>query len=201
MKRRLLLLVVLTCALVVLVFGVAAATASISVGDSRTARGHEQRAAASAPAGSDARFAFLSRQHSNRCSLQAAALRAMPMQMRLQGSCCFPMNRHAYRSQVAGLRAYARVDVIPRDPYDISVGLARRLFAYARSIRLSPPQARVYAAAMRLSDTKGPCCCHCWRWTAFMGMSKYLIARRGWSAADLARAIDLVEGCGGPLSA
>ena len=195
------LLAALTCALVLLVFGVAAGTARHSVGHSSTSRPEEQPAAASAPAGSDARFAVLSRQHSNRCSLQAAALLAMPMRMRLQGSCCFPMNRHAYRSQVAGLRVYARLEVVPRDPYDISVGLTRRLFAYAQSIRLSPPQARVYAAAMRLSDTKGPCCCRCWRWTAFMGMSKYLIARRGWSAPALARAIDLVEGCGGPVSA
>jgi len=157
-------------------------------------------AAVSAPVvtGSDAQFAFLSQQRSNRCSLQRAALEAMPSSMRLQGSCCFPMDLGAYRSQVQGLSRYVSISQIPRDPYDVPVSLAKRLLAYERAVHLSPAQVRTYAKAMRMSVTKGPCCCHCWRWDAFRGMSNYLIAQRGYSASQLARVIDLVEGCGGP---
>lgn len=158
-------------------------------------------AAISAPtaSGSDAEFRFLARQTSNRCSLQRSALEAMPDRMRLQGSCCFPMDLAAYRVQVHGLRRYVRIPQIPRDPYDVSVSLAKRLLAYEGAIHLSPAQQGTYARAMRSSDTKGPCCCHCWRWDAFRGLSDYLIAQRGWPAERLARVIDLVEGCGGSL--
>ncbi len=157
-------------------------------------------AAVSAVAGSTARFAFLTRQTSNRCGLGATALERMSDRSRLQGSCCSPMNMAAYRSQVGGLRAYSSVPQIPADPYDIPVSLAKRLLAYDRTIRLAPPQARVYASAMRMSRTKGPCCCHCWRWTAFRGLSKHLIAQRGWRSGTVAAVIDLVEGCGGPTN-
>lgn len=157
-------------------------------------------AAASAPlvSGSEAKFEFLSQQTSNRCSLERAALEAMPNSMRLQGSCCFPMNLGAYRSQVQGLRRYVSISQVPRDPYDVPVSLAKRLLGYERGIHLSSVQRRIYAQAMRMSVTRGPCCCHCWRWDAFRGLSNYLIARRGFSASQLAHVIDLVEGCGGP---
>ena len=194
---------------IVIVVGVAVAGGSaalaLSAGGATTASVRPAPAppgvvAVSAPVvtGSDARFAFLAQQRSNRCSLQRAALEAMPSSMRLQGSCCFPMDLGAYRSQVQGLGRYVSISQIPRDPYDVPVSLAKRLLAYERAIHLSPAQARTYAKAMRMSVTKGPCCCHCWRWDAFRGMSNYLIAQRGYSASQLARVIDLVEGCGGP---
>jgi hypothetical protein len=144
------------------------------------------------------RFAFLARQTSNSCGLEPGALMAMPDAMRLQGSCCFPMNRTAYAGQMRGLRTYADISAIPPDPYDVPVTLAKRLLAYDRTIRLSPGQALNYARAMRMSSTKGPCCCRCWRWYAFRGLSKYLIAGLGWHPAAVAAVIDLVEGCGGP---
>lgn len=156
------------------------------------------RAGAPAAAGSSARFAFLARQTSNSCGLEPAALKRMPARLRLQGSCCLPMNLAAYRSQVRGLRAYARVPEVPKDPYDIPVSLAKRLLAYDRAIHLSAAQQRVYWQAMRTSREKGPCCCHCWRWDAFRGLSKHLIARLGWRSGAVATVIDLVEGCGGP---
>jgi hypothetical protein len=43
---------------------------------------------------------------------------------------------------------------------------------------------------MAMSNEKGPYCCHCWRWTALEGMSKYLIARRHWTASAVALVID-----------
>lgn len=143
------------------------------------------------------KFAFLARQTSNSCGLQPHAIAAMSDRMRLQGSCCFAMDRAAYTSQVHGLYAYRGIAQIPSDPYDVPVSLAKRLFAYGHAIRLTLSQTRTYTAAMRMSKTKGPCCCHCWRWDAFRGLSRYLIADRGWRAAPLARVIGLVEGCGG----
>lgn len=156
--------------------------------------------AVDAPAsdGGTAKFAFLARQTSNSCGLQPQALAQMPDRMRLQGSCCFPMNLAAYQSQVRGLRAYRAISQIPRDPYDVPVSLAKRLLAYNAAIPLTTGQARTYARGMLMSREKGPCCCHCWRWDAFRGLSRYLIAERHWSPKRIATVIDLVEGCGGP---
>ncbi len=50
---------------------------------------------------------------------------------------------------------------------------------------------------MRQAPEKGPCCCHCWRWTAFQGLSSYLIAYRHWQAPPLAALIGNLDGCGG----
>jgi len=148
-----------------------------------------------APAGSHARFTFLASRSSNQCGLQAAAI---PRRGRLQGSCCSAMVEHAYREQVRGLRVYREVAQTPRDPYDIPATLAKRLLRYDRTIRLSGAQHRAYARAMAMSDQKGPCCCPCWRWNAFRGLSKFLIAERRWRPRRLATLIDLLEGCGGP---
>jgi hypothetical protein len=48
-----------------------------------------------------------------------------------------------------------------------------------------------------MSREKGPCCCRCWRWTAFEALSKYLVATRGWRPPRLARLIEALDGCGG----
>ena len=120
----------------------------------------------------------------------------MPDGMRLQGSCCFPMDLAAYRSQVRGLRADRAIPQIPPDPYDVPVSLAKRLLAYDRGTHLTRAQARTYWQAMRSSRLKGPCCC-CWRWYTFRGLSRYLIAERGWRAPAIAKLVDLLEGCGG----
>lgn len=148
--------------------------------------------------GSSSRFEFLAHRSSNSCTLNPSALERMPDKMRLQGSCCSAMNLGAYRSQVKGLRAYPSVRQIPQDPYDIPVRLAWELLGYDRTLSLSPAQTRVYEQAMRSSREKGPCCCHCWHWGAFRGLSKYLITDRGWRAGSVATVIDLLDGCGGP---
>ena len=82
-------------------------------------------------------------------------------------------------------------------PVDVPVALARRLLAY-RSITLTPAQHRIYNRATPLSETKGPCCCPCWRWDAFEGQAKYLITRRRYSAKQIAEVWSDEEGCGGP---
>ena len=164
----------------------------------RQARTPAARLVAPAPGDSfRARFAVLSGAHSNRCGMPASALDAMPAGARLQGSCCFPMDYHSYANQVRDLRRYATVDVIPKDPYDIPVSLAKRLIAY-QSIKLTPAQQRTYNRAKPLSKTKGPCCCPCWRWSAFGGQAKYLITRRHYPAQQIADVWSVEEGCGGP---
>ncbi len=144
------------------------------------------------------RFAVLSHAHSNRCGMPASALDSMPPGSRLQGACCFPMDYRSFVNQVHELNIrYATVDVIPKDPYDIPVSLAKRLIGY-QSIKLTPAQRRSYDRAKPLSATKGPCCCPCWRWTAFGGQAKYLITRRHYSAQQIANVWSAEEGCGGP---
>lgn len=87
--------------------------------------------------------------------------------------------------------------MIPKDPYDIPVSLVKRLTGY-QSIELTHAQQRIYERAKPLSSTKGPCCCPCWRWTAFGGQAKFLIARRHYTAQQIADVWSVEEGCGGP---
>ena len=148
-------------------------------------------------AGTEARFILLARRDSNRCSLRPADLMSYQAGRRLQGSCCAAMNRARYVHQVASLSRYAGITQIPADPYDIPAGLAQRLIRYQQTIRLTPAQQGIYRTAMRLTPEHGPCCCHCWRWTAFHGLSDYLIAQRHWQARQLATLIGDLNGCGG----
>ena len=143
------------------------------------------------------RFAVLSRRHSNQCGLAGSNFRTLAQDGRLQGSCCSAMVYSEYVRQIHGLKRYATVSEVPADPYDISVGLATRLVGYDRSITLTPSQQRVYDQAKKLSHEHGPCCCQCWRWTAFGGQAKELITRRRYTAAQIAHVWDLEDGCGG----
>jgi hypothetical protein len=105
------------------------------------------------------------------------------------------MDQSTYRGQAEGLAADALPE-IPRDPYDIPVALAQRLLGM-ESMPLTGADEATYAAAMRMSHDKAPCCCQCWRWHAFKGLASDLIARRDWPAGRVARVMDLVDGCGG----
>jgi hypothetical protein len=107
------------------------------------------------------------------------------------------MDLSAYEWQVKALRQYAAFPQIPRDPYDVPVSLARQLLHYNNATQLSTRQQATYDWAMHMSREKGPCCCHCWRWSTFRGMSKYLIVHAHWTSSQVALVIDDVEGCGG----
>jgi hypothetical protein len=146
------------------------------------------------------RFALLSGRHSNRCSLQAGSLETGAVSGRLQGACCTRIDFAHYKQQLRGLRRYHAVRLIPADPYDVPVGLAQRLVRFDREIRLDRAAQQTYDQAVRLSHEHGPCCCHCWRWTAFAGQAKQLIARRHYEAAQIAAIWDLENGCGGKVS-
>jgi hypothetical protein len=155
-------------------------------------------AGARAMPGSHARFRYLAAQRSNVCGLQADAIMRQADGTALRGSCCSAMDEHAYREQVRALRAFPRIREIPRDPYDVPVSLTKRLLRLDATISLTRGQRSTYRRAMRMSDQKAPCCCPCWRWNAFRGLTKYLITRRRWPAARIADLIDALEGCGGP---
>lgn len=145
----------------------------------------------------EARFAVLSRRHTNQCGLRAESLQSIAVDGRLQGSCCSPMTFGRYARQVRGLVRYRSVKQIPADPYDIPVSQAGQLLAYDREIQLTAQQQATYRHAMKLSDEHGPCCCHCWRWSAFEGQAKFLITRRGYAASQIAQVWNLEDGCGG----
>lgn len=147
--------------------------------------------------GSAARFIYLAAQRSNRCDLSPGSVNSMDGTDRLQGSCCTAMNETRYRSQVDALRRYRQDRLIPTDPNDVPVALAQRLLRADTNIKLSPGQRAAYRRAITIAPEGGPCCCHCWRWTAFRGLAKHLLARRGWSAAQVGGLIGNLDGCGG----
>lgn len=86
---------------------------------------------------------------------------------------------------------------IPADPYDIPAAPAQQLIGYRPALHLTAAQQRIYDTAMRLTPEKGPCCCRCWRWTAFQGFARYFISDRGWQVPGLAALISDLDGCGG----
>ncbi|MGH6931847.1 MAG: hypothetical protein ACREEE_05370, partial [Dongiaceae bacterium] len=125
-----------------------------------------------------------------------AAIPNMTPVSRLQGSCCSPMSRHRYGEQVAALKAYAAVPIIPADPYDVEAGLARKLLA-GYELELTAEEQRAYDYAIANSSEKGPCCCQCWRWQVFGGLGKLLIRDFGFTGQQLTEVWDLSDGCGG----
>ena len=153
------------------------------------------------PAGSKAAFTFLSQQGSNYCSLDTKSVEHYANGTQLQGACCNSMDQHKYEYQVTNLRQNASIPQIPTDPYDIPVSLAKQLIGYDGSITLNSDQQAFYDRAMGMTEDKGPCCCHCWRWYMTRGLVKYLITEHNMDAPNAARVVDLVNGCGGPLEA
>lgn len=148
-------------------------------------------------AGSLQKFEFLSNQRSNKCGLQAANLDSFPEDGRIQGSCCAAMDLEKYQKQVEDLKKYSNIAQIPEDPYDIPVSLAKELFEYQKNIQLTSEQQAIYDEAVKLSHEGGPCCCRCWRWTAFEGQAKYFIAQHNWTSEQIAGLWDIEDGCGG----
>ncbi|MBI2066084.1 hypothetical protein HYT60_01065 [Candidatus Woesebacteria bacterium] len=107
------------------------------------------------------------------------------------------MDLHRYQEQVEGLEKYSEYSVIPQDPYDIPVTLAKELFDFQENIVLTADQQTIYDEAMNMSQEGGPCCCKCWRWTAFEGQAKYLITQHNWTSEQIAQLWDIEDGCGG----
>ena len=153
--------------------------------------------AVSAARGEEDRFDFLSANGNSNCSRQFAnSIATMPDDARLQGSCCSPMDRARYTSQVLGLKRYSAVADVPPDPYDLQAGLAKRLMSHYDDA-LSEPEQLVYQYAMDHSREQGPCCCQCWRWNVYGGLAKVLIREQGFTGAQIVDVWDLSDGCGG----
>ena len=144
----------------------------------------------------DEKFIILSNAHTNYCA-SADFLNSKSDDDSLQGSCCSKMDSHRYAEQVDGLKQYSGIDVIPSDPYDIKASLAKTLVSYDKNIILNTQQQKVYDDAMKMSSEGGPCCCKCWRWTAFEGQAKYLITEYNFDERQIAHVWDLEDGCGG----
>jgi hypothetical protein len=190
-------LVILTVSIVALAFGLITLQGSPVNEVQQLAPGNSEQLMSGLPPGSEVAFNYLANQRSNICGLQPEVVLGYSDEMRLQGSCCSPMDLHRYQEQVEGLRQYADIRQIPVDPYDMPVSLVQELLAYQTDIQLTAEQQLIYDEAMTLSDEGGPCCCRCWRWYAFEGMGKYLITERNWNAQELAELWTLTDGCGG----
>jgi len=146
-------------------------------------------------------FRFLASQSSNYCGLRPGVLSSYSNKGRLEGACCNPMDLATYRAQVQQLERYRDIWVIPTDPYNVAVPVAKTLLGYDSSIRLTSQQQAVYDQAMKMTPDKGPCCCRCWRWDADAGLAKYLITSRHFGARQVASVVWLMNGCGGRHSA
>lgn len=143
------------------------------------------------------KFAHLAQNGNSTCSASfRESIDKMTDSQRLQGSCCSPMGWHRYSEQVQGLKKYAKFREIPKDPYDIEAGLAKRLMGYY-DLELTGEQLAAYDYAMENSSEKGPCCCRCWRWFVYGGLGKLLIRDYAFSGEQLTEAWNLSDGCGG----
>lgn len=142
------------------------------------------------------KFVLLSNANTNYCA-PSNFLDAKTDGDRMQGSCCSKMDFHRYTEQIEGLKQYSGIDAIPSDPYDIEASLAKRLISYDKEITLTVQQQKIYDMAMNMSKEGGPCCCKCWRWTAFEGQAKYLITEYNFDERQIAQVWELEDGCGG----
>ncbi len=148
-------------------------------------------------AGSKEAFDFLSSNTNSYCGLIPQTVDGYSNDQNIQGACCGAMDLHRYQEQVEGLKKYSEISQIPEDPYNIPVSLAKELFEYQKTIVLSEEQQKTYDQAVEMSHEGGPCCCRCWRWTAFEGQAKYLITEHNFTAEQVAEVWDLEDGCGG----
>lgn len=145
-----------------------------------------------------AQFEDLSIKTTNSCGGGKQAVYALSEDGRLQGSCCEAMDAHSYEEQITGLKeTYSEYDIIPPDPYDVSVAWARQMIEYSDQTTLTSEQQALYDEAVELSDEGGPCCCVCWHWYAYEGLAKHLIINESFSAEQIAEIWDMSDACGG----
>ncbi len=143
------------------------------------------------------KFDYLSKNGNSSCSANFKdSISSMPGIDRLRGSCCSPMNLGRYKEQTEGLKKYSNIAEIPPDPYDIEVGLAKKLIAHYDDA-LTPDEQKAYDFAMANSEEKGPCCCKCWRWFVYGGLGKYLIKNYHFTGQQITEVWNLSDGCGG----
>jgi len=147
--------------------------------------------------GLEAKFAVLSKANTNSCGGTFNYVNSKSPDQRIQGSCCGPMNLHRYVEQIEKLKKYSKYEIIPSDPYDVSVSSAQKLLGYQKDIILTAEQQKTYDEAMELSHEGGPCCCKCWHWYAYEGLAKYLIVEENFTSEQIAEVWNLSDACGG----
>lgn len=147
------------------------------------------------------RFDVLRTKSTNACGAQPQHLTDVPDGQRMQGSCCSQMVFHSYKEQIAGLNEhYSDYDIIPSDPYNVSVKWAKQMIEYNEATELTEEQQAVYDEAAEISHEGGPCCCKCWHWYAYAGLGKKLIIDHGFTAEQVAQVWELSDACGGSHS-
>lgn len=124
----------------------------------------------------------------------------------LGGQCCGSLkNAEQYKIQLGVIEDFIEeheehlgdnVNLIPKDPYDVSVELAKKLMRYDNEIKLTIEQQVVYDKAVQLSHHGGPCCCRCWKWYVMSGLAKKLIVDNDFTAEQTAELWDLSSSCG-----
>lgn len=168
------------------------------LGDSPSQKGEEQGLSSITNTALAAQFEHLSNQTTNSCGGGKQVVFGLPEDGRLQGSCCQAMDAHSYEEQITGLKEkYSGYDIIPPDPYDVSVAWARQMIEYSDATTLTAEQQTIYDAAVEMSEEGGPCCCVCWHWYAYEGLAKHLIINENFSAEQIAEVWDLSGACGG----
>lgn len=145
----------------------------------------------------DQRFDFLSSHGNSSCTKAFLdSIPSMPAGSRIQGSCCSPMERARYITQVKNLKKYQAFADIPPDPYDLDASLAAKMLSYY-DLAVTEDEQKAYDFAMSNSAEKGPCCCRCWHWKAYGGLGKLLIREHQFTGQQVAEIWDLSDGCGG----
>ncbi len=152
-------------------------------------------------------FNYLSQQHSDACHWPGVNLgdqtanvnwiTGLPNGVYLQGACCTPMDFKDYSYQVAALKNYSSLSLIPPDPYNVPSSVARAMVANV-DLALTPTQQMVYDSAMPMTGDQAPCCCECWAYYAHEGLAKALIVQDRYDASEVASMMDLQDCCGGP---
>lgn len=183
----------------------AAATSLLAIGsilglDRFSSSSNPGDASAAAKPDSDlrAKFDYLSTHGNSNCSTQFLnSIPNMSDDQRLQGSCCSPMAFERYAEQIEGLGNYSSISSIPTDPYDIPVSLAKQLLKYNSSIQPDPQEQAILEEAVAASAENGYCCCRCWRWSVYEGLSKYLVRDERFTVTQITDVLDNSDGCGG----
>jgi len=126
-------------------------------------------------------------------------LAQLPKDTNLGGQCCGALKDfEAYEIQLKVLAGFIKengqINIIPKDPYDISVEQANTLTNFD-SLELSDKQQAIYDEALELSH-HGPCCCKCWKWFVMSGLGKKLIVDHNFDAAGISELWDLSSSCG-----
>jgi len=145
-----------------------------------------------------AQFDFLSKNGNTNCSQSFTnSIPSMADDAYLRGSCCSPMNWDKYKEQIEGLKKYENIPQIPKDPYNISVKLAKELSQYNKTIIPTKEEQKILDDGAMGSEEKGFCCCKCWRWDVHEGLSKFLVRNYHFTAKQISELLDLQDGCGG----